>query len=255
MIGTGIGLGLSGYRLATGPSFQPTLVSGLELWLDASDLSTLYQSSGGSLATADGDPVGQWRDKSGNLRHATQTDGTKKPALKLAIKNGLSALRMDGSNDSFDLGDNFKHQSITVIAVQKITTTGVCVTFSRGGAGSYNPAVAMVYNRSTPNTSATFNPSGGSQVVNVAITQNQFSIFRAMADGSTFTNTTNGTTATAAQTAALQFNTNSVTIGCMETYGLNAAGDYCELIIYSKALNASEWSSVNSYLNTKWSIY
>jgi len=255
MIGTGIGLGLSGYTLARN-TFKPDMISGLQLWLDASDSATLLQSSGGSAAVADGDPVGYWADKSGNGRHATQTDGSKKPALKTAVKSGKNTVRTDGVNDYLLLGDNFKYQQITVVAVLRVTTTGVTVAFSRGGAGSYNPAIALVYNRSTPNTSATFNSGGsGYQLVNLPITQSQFSIFRAAADGTTLTNTTNGTTSTVSQVGSLTFNTNSVTIGAMDTLDIFAAADFCELLIYDKSLNASDWSSLNAYLNGKWSIY
>ena len=56
MIGTGIGLGLSGYRMAAA-SFNPSKISGLQLWLDAADSSTILQSSGGSAASADGDEI------------------------------------------------------------------------------------------------------------------------------------------------------------------------------------------------------
>ena len=255
MIGVGVGLGLSGYRLPNA-LFSPSQISGLQLWLDASDSTTLLQSSGGSPAISDGDPVGYWGDKSGNGRHATQTDGASKPALKTAIKNGKNTVRTDGANDCLLLGDNFKYQEITVIAVLRVTTTGICVAFSRGGADNYNPALALVYNRSTPNTSASFNSgAGGNQIINLAITQSQFSIFRASADGATVTNITNGVSNTAAQVGALRFNTNTVTIGRIDTSGLFTAADFCEIIIYNKSLGSSDWASLDTYLNKKWGVY
>jgi len=69
------------------------------LWLDASDSATLFQSNGGAAASADGDPVGYWLDKSGNNRHVSQTDPTKKPLLKLSVQNGRNTIRFDGVND------------------------------------------------------------------------------------------------------------------------------------------------------------
>ena len=78
------------------PKGLPLSIPGLQLWLDASDSSTLFQNSDGTtVATADGDPVGRWADKSGNGRHATQTDGTKKPFKKLAVKNSRDVIRWD----------------------------------------------------------------------------------------------------------------------------------------------------------------
>jgi hypothetical protein len=102
MIGTGIGLGLSGYRLPA-LAFSPANVSGLKLWLDAADSSTMLQSSGGAAVSSNGDPVGVWLDKSGNPYHATQSDGTRKPSFRTNVKNSRSVLRFDGSNDSLQI--------------------------------------------------------------------------------------------------------------------------------------------------------
>lgn len=80
--------------------FDPSLVSGLQLWLDASDSTTLFQDSAATTpAVADGDPVGCWKDKSGYARNATQTDGTKKPLLKTNVQNSRNVIKADGVND------------------------------------------------------------------------------------------------------------------------------------------------------------
>lgn len=50
----------------------------------------------GSAATADGDPVGQWLDQSGNGNHVSQPTAGKRPTLKLAIQNGKPVVRFDG---------------------------------------------------------------------------------------------------------------------------------------------------------------
>ena len=68
---------------AGGTLFSPTNIAGLQLWLKA-DAGT-YQSSGGSAATADNDPIGEWQDQSVNAKHAVET--TNKPVLKLNIQN------------------------------------------------------------------------------------------------------------------------------------------------------------------------
>jgi len=57
-----------------------------ELWLDASDASTITGSN----------PVTQWRDKSGNSRHVTMTSSD--PALSGALWNGLDAIAFDGND-------------------------------------------------------------------------------------------------------------------------------------------------------------
>jgi hypothetical protein len=64
------------------------------LWLDASDATTITQSGGA---------VSEWRDKSGNVRHASQGTSANRPTVSAAAQNGLDALSFDGSTDFFSL--------------------------------------------------------------------------------------------------------------------------------------------------------
>ena len=57
------------------------------LWLDAADASTV------SVATG----VSEWRDKSGNGRHFTQTTTANQPAYNQNGINGLSSISFDGT--------------------------------------------------------------------------------------------------------------------------------------------------------------
>jgi hypothetical protein len=67
--------------------FNPKSISGLALWLDATD-STSY-----TLATG----VQEWRDKSGNGRNFSESVGNNQPLL--TTWNGKTALSFDGTND------------------------------------------------------------------------------------------------------------------------------------------------------------
>lgn len=69
------------------------------LWLDAADSSTLFDAtSGGSAVAADG-AVARWEDKSGNVRHVTQSGSTARPQRKTLVQNSKDVCRFDGSND------------------------------------------------------------------------------------------------------------------------------------------------------------
>lgn len=59
------------------------------LWLDGADPSTITLSTG----------VSEWRDKSGNGRHFTQSSALLQPAYQSATFNNQNCLRYDGSND------------------------------------------------------------------------------------------------------------------------------------------------------------
>lgn len=77
----------------------PDEVAGLTIWIDATDTATLYQSSGGSAATADNDPVGVALSKGGISRCMEQSSSGARPLLRTAVVNGKSVLRFDGSDD------------------------------------------------------------------------------------------------------------------------------------------------------------
>lgn len=79
-------------------SFDPTDISGLAGWFMA-DADTYQDSALTIPAVTDGDVVGGWKDRSGNLRHVLQTTAANKPLLKLNVVNGKPVLRFDNSND------------------------------------------------------------------------------------------------------------------------------------------------------------
>lgn len=81
--------GLQGVNAASAVLSVP-VEKGLQLWLDASDASTIIPDVGGG--------VKEWRDKSGN-NHATQTDTTRQPVLNTTAMNGRPAIRFDGGAD------------------------------------------------------------------------------------------------------------------------------------------------------------
>jgi hypothetical protein len=51
-------------------------------------------------ATATSDPVGYWGDKSGNGRHISTTDATKRPLVHSGLYNGRRVIDFDGVNDT-----------------------------------------------------------------------------------------------------------------------------------------------------------
>ena len=96
---------------ASAVTWTPTsLGSSLALWLDAGDATTL-NSSGGL--------VSEWRDKSGNSRHATQVDVNSQPST-----NG-SGLTFDNSN-KFMTGAMSPNTMATSVQVTMVFTRACC---------------------------------------------------------------------------------------------------------------------------------
>lgn len=244
-----ISIGLSPANPATPKgAFSPLSIAGLQLWLDASDSTTLFTDSAGSTpATADGDVVGRWADKSGNTRHATQSDGTKKPALKLALENGRNAIQFDVSNDTISgtAGANYPRHTFTVIRfpVSSIATVN-CVAYR-----FFTSGLAVPNGRSTfriVRDGVAWADSGfvGSQISHsdtgkylIEFVKSSQSSDELLRNGSSYQTYSN----------ASVVNSN--------IYAMSCCGVVCEYLVYDQSLSADEKSSVRTYLNAKWGVY
>ncbi len=123
------------------------------VWLDATDTSTITIATG----------VSEWRDKSGNGSHATQSTAANQPVYSRTGFFGLPGITFDGSNDQLD---------ISTTRMQN-TTHGVFWVFIRRGAGTgdaYRPSVgvlsaadrgALHYVKNTNNFGASYPYFGG----------------------------------------------------------------------------------------------
>ncbi len=80
-------------------AFVPGDVSGMLMWLDASDSDSLFQDSGCSTpAASNSDPIGCWLDKSGNNKNATQSETSRRPELVASAQNNLDAIYFAKTN-------------------------------------------------------------------------------------------------------------------------------------------------------------
>ena len=89
------------------------------LWLDADDASTITTVSGN---------VSEWRDKSGNARHATQSVSASRPSYVAGAMGGKAVMRHAGTGEFLDLtpGLNFLSNSSahTIFAVIESSQDG-----------------------------------------------------------------------------------------------------------------------------------
>jgi hypothetical protein len=101
--------------------WTPALIS-TALWLDAADSGTI---------TLDGSAVSEWRDKSGNARHAAQSSSSFRPSW------ASDEITFDGSDDFLVFGGStatdyplkFGTSSFSVFAVINPTSTGALRIF------------------------------------------------------------------------------------------------------------------------------
>lgn len=269
MIGVGIGCGVSGFRLPSS-GFTPATISGLKLWLDSSDAATVYQSNGGALAAADGDPVGYWIDKSGQGNHATQASGTNKPAFRTNIKNGKPIIRFDGTNDNMTLPSAIlANSSISFfivwspsILVGTATTSSYVVAGNNYGMRLSNFGGALTNERITFMSEALADalPAYGECTENIAVafhlmamTYNRANLAEPLywRNGTSKTLTSTGTTASVDWETVGNF--------CLKYIGNFTANfqqkDIAEIIAYDSSLSTTDRQKVETYLNAKWAIY
>jgi len=256
-----------------------TAIAGLQLWLDASDASTLFDATtGGSLVAADGG-VARWEDKSGNARHMTQGTNGSRPTRKTAIQNNLAVLRFDGSNDFMSVPSStatfaFLHSAAsTVFAVLKVASNsadGTRIYGTRVGGSNrgsqlthWNSSVTARIRHNATNGEASNDDVIDNYSANNFFTTNSFRLISLVSNagaaaGSRSSLRVNGGAATAnnsvSNAASSGNSSHDLTIADSPAGGSALNGDIAEIIIYDTALSDTDRSAVESYLMNKWGI-
>lgn len=137
---------------ATLTVWNPTLLTGLQLWLDGADPATILE--GAADAAEDGDVVAQWSDKSGNARHATAST-TARPTYRATGTNSKGVLEFNGSTNVMSVGTtgtfNFLHNgtdSLVVVVVKLGTTSNPDAIYgllANNGNASANIGYLLAY--------------------------------------------------------------------------------------------------------------
>jgi hypothetical protein len=259
---------------------NPTSITGLELWLDASDPSVLFDATtGGSLVAADGE-VARWEDKSGNARHMTQDTLRNRPIRQTQIQGGKDVLYFNGTRHWMSVPNStatfkFLHSAdSTVFIVLEPPGSGqapyqsllLTCAANRLGVG-FQIKVASPFNAGRTRlvvdkavggtwvveqeTPSGFLGSGFSVLSAVVRPTSAVAADRAVqrrnGGGAFFGNTRTDTVSTANSQKNL-------TIAYVSDFEEYANARIAEIIIYSSALSDTNRLTVESYLMTKWGI-
>jgi len=122
-----IGSTNQGFYIDKSNAWTPSQIT-TSLWLDISDSTTITTVSGG---------VSEWRDKSGNLRHAGQSSVTLRPTITNNALNNLPLIVFDGVNDYMDI-------PTTILQTQ--SKPSIFYVFVRNNAGTtdgYSPEITF----------------------------------------------------------------------------------------------------------------
>ena len=238
--------GYLAWKWGISSSFQPTSISGLSLWLDAADSTTL---------TLSGSNVTQWRDKSGNGRDVSQNTVSFQPTYSNTRVNFVST------------------------SSQRLETTtpiGITSTFTLFGVGLHTNSATngrIFEIRGTPNI------VGGMDFGSRIVFAGNSTDTRFANSIGTSTAQSIGTVIRAASSAQYAFNgatlstmgnpgtaaisPNRTVVGCAcdpgtdgtgATYTAFLNGYVNEVIVYNSNLSDSDRQQVEDYLSRKWNV-
>jgi hypothetical protein len=234
-----------GASSASTPSFSPADISGLALWLDAADASSI---------TLDGsNNVEQWNDKSGNARHATQATALVRPNYIFAERNGLNVVRHTSANlavvtanQSAETFYGSTRNEVTLFLVWKYTSGNAGVVVGKGGN-----AVFM----SSSNVISQWNGTTYGSTAFAASTSWRSTVSRYDGPNGLHDSWANGTK------VATQTNFTSLAVVAGSDYRLRTNNDavsqnmdLAELLVFNRPLTDSEVGQMNTYLNSKWAL-
>jgi hypothetical protein len=245
------------------------------LWLDASDSTTLTQTSGF---------LSQWDDKSGNARHFTQTVSASQPAVTVSGLNNYDVISFDGTNDRLNSNApasawQFLHSSIRssiYIVLQHTHTDTAGIVFNTNAGTSSRTGITyfiedrtivpasdslaiyctraggftVFYGRIPDNSLPSGSPCIYSAITNPTATLANRVANRVNGSGVAFVDTSSNSSATANNP------TDTLYIGASSTSttGLPFFGFIAETIICSGANTLSDSEKFEGYLAHKWGL-
>lgn len=233
-------------------SFLPTDLSGLGIWLDAADASTITESGG---------LVSQWDDKSGNLRHVTAT-GAQRPTFS------TDKLVFDGTGNYMLNSSPFLYNSVgcTVFAVFKSDGGNGIRVYSEGNTADSDTSYGLMNSRFDNGTNIQYpfirSDSGTSILGNPTLSaigyfwDNTLKICHTVDTGAAVTGWVSGVegelTRAYTRSSALTLNRFAIGAYASNTPYAYFVGDMHEFIGFSRVLTPAEQDQVGRYLAVKW---
>jgi hypothetical protein len=230
-------------------SFDPNSITGLTLWLDASDTATI---------TKDGsNVVSQWNDKSVTGRNMSQGTAIFRPTYTANVLNSKAGITFDGINDYLTSSTTTNITNCSIFTVMKFVaddgSQDAPIAIGRGGTpllgmrGLYrDPSNDFVWflNWGQSQTSALNWDTGNYHVFGAVQSGRSLRILRdASVNSYTLPSTPANDTVNIWVVGAADF---ASTISAFS----NAV--ICEILFYSNALSTDNENKVKTYLKAKW---
>lgn len=236
--------------------WTPANISGgLALWLDAADFSTIVLN---------GSTVSEWRDKSGNGRHASMATAANQPTYILSGLNNNPGLSWDGINDSMIIsGGNVKlHSALSNSDNHSVSMLVQPNKISNQPVFLYVPITVNEYRFLFESTN-----NGGLYWASSQVTQRIYSSDFFVVNRASFfiANKINSTSGDAYVNGNLRTNfssnfnqtgilSNEFWLGSSPVTALNYNGIFCEIVITNFALSTADRERLEGYFAHKWGL-
>jgi len=233
--------------------FSPQSITGLSLWLDGADTSSMTFSSGTTINI--------WRDKSGLGNNATATGS---PTLAQNSINGVQAVT--GAVGTYFTGAlSFSGTSFTCFAVAT-TNYGLpnfsssgdqrLVSLANGGNVDYNSSggVIPLFNQYSTSNIATYNNALGNVASN-AIVRNTPFMAATQYNGTIASLWFNGSAGSFSSSSTNSFTVTKYGIGNQANPTIEYwSGFIGEILFFNTAISISDRQQVEGYLAQKWGL-
>jgi hypothetical protein len=235
------------YRvLPSTPLFSPAQLSGLVLWMDPADSTTL---------TLSGSSVTQWRDKSASAATFTTVNAT--PTYTASLINGRPGLDLTNASGFVSSATQTLTSSLT-FAMVLVVRSGIGAWGSFFTHGQRDLDFSIERNSISTGTTLQFQTANDNAGANLTFTTDQVSLYLGtMTTGTSrfFSRFGGGTTTTATGT-----NSSTITTGLQTIrIGRSDAGENCnsfigEIVYYNRVLTTFERQELEGYLAWKWGL-
>ncbi len=226
--------------------FSPTDLTGLSVWLDTSDASTIHTNINCNSQAENTERVSCVQDKSGNDNHATAS-GQDRPTLSGGVLQFNGQAQSTSNGNCLDLSP-FSGQTIIMVVDNTLTASdGIHGLLGSSLNGQY------LFVSTNKGYLVSFDGTGSDQG-RVALNNSPYNAF---AGNNGSTNFGSSLTLLSAQYQTPQSNWEN--IGCFnhssgpKSYRANY--DLLEILIFDRVLTTEEHTELKTYLNNKWSIY
>lgn len=239
------------------PVFDLDSVTGLQWWFDASDATTITESSGDVSAIAD-KVAGTYSLEGYPAASAYY------PALTASAENGQSAIDFDGSNDLMRLPSGQKIallSELTLFLVASPSSTSnsyvLCDTYAASGAGR-QPAILSGYNITGSGGSGSFEwytlDSGKFASFGAGLSGIQLLTLLYDSAGNTVLRRNGSQVSSGASDTTFTSVAGFTALGGADSGTAHAGFRFCELAAYNSVLTGSDLTDCEDHLLSKWGI-